>query len=182
MLLTPSVSTTGQVFPVTKPYTILVLCTGNSARSIMAEALFNHSGHPWFHAVSAGSHPVGRVNPFALEQIATLGVPEVTYRSKSWHEFNADSGQDIDFVMTVCGNAAEEQCPVLNGHALRIHWGFPDPAAEKSSEQATRDAFSACFNTLKTRIEALMTLDLEIKNHQEIAQLMAAQAGDHASC
>ena len=82
----------------------------------------------------------------------------------------------------MCGNAAEEQCPVLNGHALRIHWGFPDPAAEKSSEQATRDAFSACFNTLKTRIEALMTLDLEIKNHQEIAQLMAAQAGDNASC
>ena len=179
MLLTPSVSTTGQVLPITKPYTILVLCTGNSARSIMAEALFNHLGYPWFHAVSAGSHPVGRVNPFALEQIATLDMPEMAYRSKSWHEFNADSGQDIDFVMTVCGNAAEEQCPVLNGQALRIHWGFPDPAAETSSEQATRAAFSACFNTLKMRIEGLMTLVPKAENHQQIAELMNSLAGDN---
>lgn len=137
------------------PLTILVLCTGNSARSLMAEALFNHLGKPWIRAVSAGSHPVGRVNPFALEQIRThLGDDGSSYRSKSWDQFSqTHSDEPIDVVLTVCANAAQERCPVFPGAALHVHWGFADPAAAPA--EVASAAFAATFDAMRARIESL---------------------------
>jgi len=136
-----------------KLYSILILCTGNSARSVMAEALFSHAGQ-WFTAYSAGSQPVGRVNPFALEQISNANMDD-EYRSKSWHEFHGDNAPNIDFVITVCDNAAAESCPIFTGSALKIHWSFPDPAAQKGSDDTIRQAFNTCFKQIKTRVETI---------------------------
>lgn len=158
-----------------QPLTILVLCTGNSARSIMAEALFNHLGQPWIRAVSAGSHPVGQVNPFALEQIQThLGDDGSSYRSKSWNQFaKPHLDVPIDIVLTVCANAAQEPCPVFPGEALQVHWEFADPAAAMGNTDEIRAAFSATFLEMQTRIVSLMSALEQLSKHQ-VADVLRA--------
>lgn len=157
-------------------YNVLILCTGNSARSIMAEALLNHLGKPWIRAVSAGSHPVGRVNPFALEQIRThLGDDGSSYRSKSWDQFaQTHSDEPIDVVLTVCANAAQERCPVFPGEALKVHWEFADPAAAMGNPDEIRAAFSATFFEMRERIASLMELPLEHLREHSITDALQA--------
>jgi len=133
-------------------YTVLILCTGNSARSIMVEALFNTIGSEHFKAVSAGSHATGKVNPFALEQINHLEL-DFEPSSKSWDVF---AGKQLDFVITVCGNAAQEICPCFAGKPKHIHWGEPDPAAVEGTDKDKQQAFSDCFNLFDSRIKKLM--------------------------
>ena len=138
-------------------YNVLFICTGNSARSIMAEALFNTIGSPLFQAYSAGSKPTGRVNPLALEQIQTLADSATkTYRSKSWHEFIGAGTPAFDVILTVCNNAAAEDCPLLDGTIEHVHWGLPDPAAIHNDPVAARRAFTECFASLKKRIQSLL--------------------------
>jgi arsenate reductase (thioredoxin) len=156
--------------------TILVLCTGNSARSIMAEALFNYLGKPWIRAVSAGSHPVGQVNPFAIDQIRThLNDEGSAYRSKSWEKFaQTHSDEPIDIVLTVCANATQEPCPVFPGDALRVHWEFADPAAALGSVDEIRAAFAATFSEMRTRIALLMELPFERLRKYQVAEALQA--------
>jgi arsenate reductase len=136
---------------------ILVLCTGNSARSIMAEALFNSIGSSYFKAWSAGSQPTGKVNPYALEKIAALGYAANDVSSQSWHEFEQEHAPHFDIVMTVCGNAAVEDCPVFNGDWSHVHWGLPDPADSNASPEESRASFASCFDTLKQGIELVVS-------------------------
>lgn len=175
MLLSESVNQ-GVLPKLENPLTILVLCTGNSARSIMAEALFNHLGKPWIRAVSAGSHPVGRVNQFAIEQIsAHLNDDGVAYRSKSWDQFaQTHSDRPVDVVLTVCANAADEPCPVFPGEAWRVHWEFADPAAVSGNPDEIRAAFSATFLEMRTRITSLMELPLERLSKSQVADALRA--------
>ena len=156
-------------------YNVLVLCTGNSARSVMGEALFNVAGK-WFHAYSAGSHPVGRVNPFALEQVEKLGLEPSAFRSKSWQEFEGAQAPTLDFVITVCDNAAAEFCPRFPGIPDRIHWGLPDPAAMRGSPQDVRDAFARCFDVLHTRVKALAAMPLDTIRPQEVGAAIRKMA------
>ena len=135
---------------------ILVLCTGNSARSIMAEALFNSVGADYFKSWSAGSHPTGKVNPYAMEKISSLGCKPEQLSSKSWLAFAHQAAPAFDVVMTVCGNAAAEDCPVFPGNWCHIHWGLPDPAEHMSSPRLAQEAFDECFETLKRRIESVI--------------------------
>jgi arsenate reductase (thioredoxin) len=138
-----------------QPLRILVLCTGNSARSIMAEALLNYHGGGCIVARSAGSRPTGAVNPLALEQITRLSLPPMQARSKSWDEFAPPGASPLDIVVTVCGNAAGEACPDLPGAPWRVHWGLPDPAAVAGSDEDRRRAFSGCFDALEASIQQL---------------------------
>jgi arsenate reductase len=149
-------------------FNILVLCTGNSARSILGEALFNHLGAGRIKAWSAGSKPSGVVNPVALETLAKHGVSVADVRSKSWDEFAVPSAPTIHFIFTVCGNAAAETCPVWPGHPATAHWGIPDPAHVEPME-ARREAFEEAYQSLKTRIEAFLALPLETMTPQEAA-------------
>jgi len=141
-------------------YNVLVLCTGNSARSIMAEVMMNHIGKGRFVAHSAGSHPTGRVNPFAIETLKRMGLPVDGLRSKSWDEFAAPGAAAIDFVFTVCDNAAGEVCPIWPGHPLTAHWGVEDPAAVEGSDEARLAAFQQAARLLKRRIELFCALPL----------------------
>jgi arsenate reductase len=143
-----------------KTYNVLFICTGNSARSIMAEALMNHAGHGRFKAFSAGSHPTGKVNPLALEALAWLHLPTEGYRSKSWDEFAQPDSPRLDFVLTVCDNAAGEVCPVWPGQPMSAHWGVPDPAAAEGSEEEKLRHFHDAALTLKRRIELMLALPL----------------------
>ena len=139
------------------PKTILVLCTGNSARSIMAEAYLNHIGQGLWRAVSAGSQPTGRVNPFALTTLISAGIPAPSAaRSKSWHEFSRPGSPPIDVVLTVCDNAANETCPHFPGSAQKIHIGFPDPAATDGSDAAKAESFRAVFAAMRPKLDALV--------------------------
>ena len=144
-----------------KIYNVLVLCTGNSARSIMAEALINAMGNGRFRAYSAGSHPTGVVNPFAVEQLAALGYPLDTLRSKSWGEFARPGASQMDFVITVCDKAAGEVCPVWPGQPISAHWGFEDPAAVEGGDEVKRRAFDRIFRQITNRVRIFMSLPLE---------------------
>src|SRR5207244_404026 len=135
---------------------VLFVCTGNSARSIIAEALLNHRGSGRFRAYSAGSHPVGRVNPLALDVLAQQGVSTDGLRSKSWDEFAAPAAPSMDMIYTVCDAAAQEVCPVWPGHPVTKHWGLPDPAAAHGSDDERRAAFLRTFQALDARITALV--------------------------
>jgi arsenate reductase len=135
-----------------RPYHVLFLCTGNSARSILAESLLNHLGQGRFRAFSAGSHPKGTVHPLALELLSQEGLPVTNLCSKSWDEYAAPGAPPIDFIFTVCDNAAGEACPVWPGKPTSAHWGIPDPAAVEGSESERRQAFRGAFDLLRTRI------------------------------
>jgi len=139
---------------------VLFLCTGNSARSIMAEAILNQLGHGRFQAYSAGSHPNGKVNPLALELIANARMPIEGLRSKPWDEFAAPGAPELDFVVTVCDNAAGEVCPVWPGQPITAHWGVEDPATVQGSDDQRRHAFSAAFNQLRNRISMFVSLPM----------------------
>ena len=141
-----------------RPLNVLVLCTGNSARSILGEALVSHLGRGRLRGYSAGSHPTGRVNPLALRVLAEHGIPTRTFYSKSWDEFSKPKAAKMDLVITVCDAAAEETCPWWPGAPLRVHWGLPDPAAAQGTEAQRLQAFRAVFDALKTRIERLVEL------------------------
>ena len=139
---------------------VLFLCTGNSARSIMAEAILNQKGKPNFTAYSAGSFPTGRVNPFALKQLETAKLPTSNLRSKSRDEFAKPGAPPMDFVFTVCDNAAREVCPVWPGQPITAHWGVPDPAAVAGSPAQTQRAFLDAFVVLDRRISLFLCLPL----------------------
>ena len=139
-------------------YNVLFLCTGNSARSIMAEAILNHVGKGRFKAFSAGSHPAGKVNLFALEQLKRSSLPTEGYRSKNWSEFSSPGAPQLDFVFTVCDNAAGEVCPVWPGQPMTAHWGIEDPAAVEGSDEEKQRAFSTAFSQLNRRISIFTNL------------------------
>ena len=151
-----------------KIYNVLVLCTGNSARSIMAEALINTMGRGRFRAYSAGSHPGGTVNPFAVEQVMATGYPVDALRSKSWDEFAAPDAPEMDFVITVCDNAAGEVCPYWPGSPLTAHWGFEDPAAVEGSDEQKRQAFQKIFRQILTRVQIFVNLPLHVLDKNTI--------------
>ena len=141
-----------------RSYNVLFLCTGNSARSILAESLLNEMGRGRFRAYSAGSHPGGRVNPFALELLGKNHFPAGDLRSKSWDEFALPEAPHFDFVITVCDNAAGEVCPVWPGQPMTAHWGIPDPAAVEGSDETKRRAFVQAMEQLQRRISMFVNL------------------------
>ena len=142
-------------------HNILFLCTGNSARSIMAEAVANHIGHGRLRAFSAGSQPSGKVQPLALEALTAAGIPVDGLRSKSWDEFAGADAPAMDIVITVCGNAAGESCPVWPGQPITAHWGVDDPVAAEGDEAQRRKAFVDAMNLLRHRIGLLLSLKPE---------------------
>jgi arsenate reductase len=144
-----------------QPYHVLVLCTGNSARSILGEVLFNALGKGKFIAHSAGSKPAGKVNPFAIELLQQQGFSIEGLRSKSWDEFAAPGAPEIDFIFTVCDNAAGETCPIWPGKPATAHWGIPDPAAAAGDDAAKRSAFRKASEQLARRIHLFMSLPIE---------------------
>ncbi|MCW5666763.1 MAG: arsenate reductase ArsC [Piscinibacter sp.] len=143
-----------------KTYNVLFICTGNSARSVMAEGLMNELGHGRFKAWSAGSHPKGTVHPLALKTLATHRIPTDGFRSKGWEEFARPDAPELHFVFTVCDQAAGEVCPVWPGQPMTAHWGLPDPAAVEGDEAVREKAFLDAFVTLKRRIQLMLSLPL----------------------
>jgi arsenate reductase len=147
--------------PATHPqYRVLFLCTGNSARSIMAEAILNKKGAPTFAAYSAGSHPTGRVHPLALQQLELARLPGADLRSKNWDEFAKPGAPKFDFVFTVCDNAAREICPIWPGQPMTAHWGVPDPAAIEGPPERIERAFREAFLLLDRRISLFLSLPI----------------------
>src|SRR5512134_1336256 len=170
-----------------RTYNVLFLCTGNSARSILAEAVLNNLGQGRFRAYSAGSHPAGRVNPFALELLQKHRLPVEGLRSKSWDEFAQPGSLPLDFVFTVCDSAAGEVCPVWPGQPITAHWGVEDPAAVEGSDEARRRAFLNAFQILGNRIRIFASLRLESLDRlvldsklREIGKLTARENGQPA--
>jgi arsenate reductase len=147
-----------------KHYNVLFLCTGNSARSIMAEAIMNRKGFPTFTAYSAGSHPKGIVHPSALRQVEIAKLPTNGFRSKDWSEFAKPDAPHLDFVFTVCDNAAKEVCPVWPGQPMTAHWGVPDPAAVEGTPEQIEKAFRDAFMVLDRRIGLFLSLPLASLN------------------
>jgi arsenate reductase (thioredoxin) len=141
-------------------YNVLFLCTGNSARSVMAEVILNQKGRPNFTAYSAGSHPSGTVRPEALRQLEAAHLPTSGLRSKSWDEFAKPDAPRIDFVFTVCDNAANEVCPIWPGQPMTAHWGIPDPAAVQGTPEQIEKAFRDAFFLLDRRISLFLSLPL----------------------
>ncbi len=141
-------------------YNVLFLCTGNSARSIMAEAILNYKGHANFSAYSAGSHPSGTVRPEALRQLEAARLPTVDLRSKAWDEFSRPGSPELQFVFTVCDNAAKEVCPIWPGQPMTAHWGVPDPAAVHGTPEQVERAFRDAFFILDRRIGLFLSLPL----------------------
>ena len=143
-----------------QPYNVLFLCTGNSARSILAESLLNHLGKNRFRGFSAGSFPKGTVHPLALDTLKQRGLPTEGFRSKSWDEFAAPGAPSLDFIFTVCDNAAGEVCPIWPGKPMTAHWGIPDPAAVEGTNAEKVAAFHTAFQALETRIKAFIGLPI----------------------
>jgi Protein-tyrosine-phosphatase len=141
-------------------YNVLFLCTGNSSRSIMAEAIMNRKGAPVFTAYSAGSHPSGTVRPEALRHIESAGLSTEGFRSKSWEEFTRPESPHLSFVFTVCDNAAKELCPVWPGQPMTAHWGVPDPASVEGTAEDIERAYKQAFAILNTRISLMLALPL----------------------
>jgi arsenate reductase (thioredoxin) len=141
-------------------YNVLFLCTGNSARSIMAEAILNFKGRPTFSAYSAGSHPAGKIHPQALHELEIARLPTAGLRSKNWEELAEPGAPNLDFVFTVCDNAAKEVCPVWPGQPISAHWGIPDPAAVRGTQGEVERAFREAFVTLDRRIGLFLSLPL----------------------
>jgi protein-tyrosine-phosphatase len=151
------------------PYRALFLCTGNSARSVLAEATLQHLGKGRVLAYSAGSRPLGRVNPFAIELLQKQGIATEGLRSKSWDEFAVPGAPVMDFIFTVCDSAAGETCPIWPGHPATAHWGVPDPAAVTGSEADQRHAFAQAYVVLRRRIELFLSLPLDKLEHLALA-------------
>lgn len=149
-------------------FNILVLCTGNSARSILGEVLINHLGQGRLRGFSAGSSPVGAVNPYAIELLRENGLLTDELRSKSWDEFTGPDAPDIHIVLTVCGNAAGETCPVWPGRPLTVHWGIDDPAAVEGSNEDKVAAFRLAYDILEKRIGALLSMPFEDMDNETL--------------
>jgi arsenate reductase (thioredoxin) len=156
-------------------YNVLFLCTGNSARSILAEAILNHKGAPTFTAYSAGSRPTGTPRPEALQQLESAGIATTGLRSKSWDEFAKPGAPELHFVFTVCDNAANEECPYWPGQPMTAHWGIADPAAVKGTPEEIARAFRDAFITLERRITLFLALPLTTLDsfalHHELKQI-----------
>lgn len=153
-------------------YNVLFLCTGNSARSILAEALLNNAGKGCFQAYSAGSHPAGAVNPYAMELLEKHNFPIEGLRSKPWDEFSRLGAPRFDFVITVCDKAAGEVCPVWPGQPMTAHWGIPDPAAVEGSDADKRHAFHDAMNQLQRRISVFISLPFDKLDRIKLQQSM----------
>jgi arsenate reductase (thioredoxin) len=150
------------------PFHVLFLCTGNSARSVMAEVLLNHWGRGRFRAFSAGSHPAGKVNPFTVQLLERLNLPTTGLRSKSWDEFAQPGAPKLDFVFTVCDQAAGEVCPIWPGQPITAHWGFTDPAAFAGPDAEKAAVFADVFRQIERRIKIFCALPLETLSRQAI--------------
>ena len=150
------------------PYNVLFLCTGNSARSVLAEALMNKIGAGKFRAYSAGSMPKGQVHPQALKVVAGMGFAPEDFRSKSWDEFAGPDAPQFDFIITVCDNAAGEVCPVWPGQPISAHWGFEDPAAVEGTDDEKRRAFDQTFRHMMNRVRLFVNLPLTMLDHTAI--------------
>jgi arsenate reductase len=155
-----------------KVHEVLVLCTGNSARSILAEALINHRGAGRFRAYSAGSHPTGRVNPFAVATLQRFGLPTEGLRSKSWNEFAGPGSPRLDFIFTVCDNAAGEVCPLWPGQPITAHWGVPDPAAVEGTDEWKLQAFEDTFRILERRVSRFVDLPLSSLDTRDLVRML----------
>lgn len=142
-------------------FNVLFLCTGNSARSILGESLINHWGHGRFHGFSAGSHPTGQVNPMALDLLKRLEFATDKLRSKNWSEFEGPDAPHMDFVFTVCDNAAAEQCPIWPGHPMTANWGVADPAAVEGDEKERMFSFRCAFSELENRVKIFCSLPFD---------------------
>ncbi len=164
------------------PYAVLFLCTGNSARSILAEQLLNHWGHGRFRAYSAGSHPKGAVHPIALALLEQMKLPTAGLRSKSWDEFAKRGGPQLDFVFTVCDSAAAEVCPVWPGQPMTAHWGVSDPAGVEGVETRRWLAFRQAFRELENRIKIFTSLPIgsldRMKLQERLEAIGRARLGD----
>ena len=152
------------------PFNVLFLCTGNSARSIMAEAILNSLGRDRVRAFSAGSQPKGEVHPMALAQLQRANLPTEGYRSKSWSEFSTGEAPRMDFVFTVCDNAANEACPTWPGQPMTAHWGIPDPAAVEGTDADKQSAFARAFMQLHTRISLFLALPMTSLDRMSLQQ------------
>jgi arsenate reductase len=157
-----------------RPYNVLFLCTGNSARSILAESLMNHWGRGQFRGFSAGSHPKGQVHPIAVELLRHMSLPTEGLRSKPWDEFAAAGAPPLDFVLTVCDNAAGEVCPVWPGQPMTAHWGVPDPAAVAGDDKIQWLAFRDAFRQLESRIKVFVSLPIATIERMKLQERLDA--------
>lgn len=157
-----------------RSYNVLFLCTGNSARSILAESLLNSLGKGRFRGFSAGSFPKGQVHPLALELLKRMDLPSEDLRSKSWDEFAKPDAPQMDFIVTVCDNAAGEVCPLWPGQPVTAHWGFPDPAAVQGTDEVKRAAFASTLRQIRHRVQLFLSLPLETLDRMAIENRMKA--------
>jgi protein-tyrosine-phosphatase len=157
-----------------RPYNVLFLCTGNSARSILAESLVNHWGRGNFHGFSAGSFPKGEVHPMAIDLLQRMNLPVENLRSKSWDEFAAPGAPPLDFIFTVCDNAAGEVCPVWPGKPMTAHWGIADPAAMEGTDLEKAFAFHKAFKELETRVKLFTCLPIASLDQIKLQETLRA--------
>lgn len=157
-----------------RPFNVLFLCTGNSARSILAESLLNHWGKGKFRAYSAGSHPKGQVHPLSIELLRQIHLPTEGLRSKSWDEFAAAGAPPLDFIFTVCDNAAGETCPYWPGHPMTAHWGVADPAAVEGTDDEKRQAFRHALLALESRIKLFTSLPIATVDRMKLQEHVTA--------